>query len=157
MCIILLSSFLCSVCFSSGPVCSLSGTACRHPAFPWLPSPSHALCGLGNSPFPRVAVFGADLCVYVRMCVLAICMNMSLTQSTCYTSSGTNLSNISYDCVVPQNLEWFMCMCVCMLCATSHHIALLWRCTKPNVSAHLFLCACVFSWLQEADQMPNYM
>lgn len=97
------------------------------------------------------------ICVYVRMCVLAICMSMSLTQSICYTSSGTNLSNISYDCVVPQNLEWFMCMCVCMLWATSHHIALLWQCTKANVSAHLILCACVFSQLQEADQMPNYM
>lgn len=32
MCIILL--LFCSVCFSLGPVCSLSGTACRHPAFP---------------------------------------------------------------------------------------------------------------------------
>ena len=91
------------------------------------------------------------------VCVLALCMSMSLTQAICSTSSGTNLSNISYDCVVPPNLEWFMCKCVCMLWATSHHITLLWRCNKANVSAHLISCACVFSWLQEADQMPNYM
>lgn len=45
------------------------------------------------------------VCVCVCACVIAICMSMSLTQSICYTSSGTHLSNISYDCVVPQNLE----------------------------------------------------
>lgn len=42
------------------------------------------------------------ICVCMCTCVLAICMSMSLTQSICYTSSGTNLSNISYDCGAPK-------------------------------------------------------
>lgn len=63
------------------------------------------------------------VCMCASMCVLAICMSMSLTQSICYTSSGTNLSNLSCDCVVPPNLEWFMCVCV-STCTEQPHIIL---------------------------------
>lgn len=155
MCIILLMSLLCSVCFSSGPVSLLSGTACRHPAFPWLPSPSHALCGLGNSPFPRVAVFGAYLCVCAHVCVLPICISMSLTQSICYTSSGTNLSNLIYVWCPKILSDSYVCVSAC--CKQPRIILHYSYNALSKMSLHIWSCVHVFSRLQEADQMPNYM
>lgn len=73
---------------------------------------------------------------------VCVWISMLLMQSICYTSSGTNASNFSFDCVVPQNLWWFMCV---KRLSELTSCALLWCCTSPPFSAHLISYARFFS------------
>lgn len=65
-------------------------------------------------------LFLEPICVYVRMCVLPICISMSLTQSICYTSSGINLSNLFY-AWCPKSLSDSV-VCVSACCKQLHII-----------------------------------
>lgn len=85
--------------------------------------------------------WSSSVCVRVHVCVSAICMSMSLTQSICCTSSGTNLSNLSYDCVVPRKFRMIhVCVCV-SACSEQPHIILHYSDSAISLmSPHIWSC-----------------
>lgn len=70
-------------------------------------------------------------------------MSMSLTQSICYISSGTNLSNLSYDRVVPPKF-WVIHVCVSARSQQPHIILHYSDSALSLMLLHIWSCVHVF-------------